>query len=171
MPDATLAYWNKWSFLGLEKNDWEDFHAVISIYLTLIVIWHIMQNWKAMVSYMKSKANENFKHKRELMMASIISVVVIGGSVVNSPISMVTEVFEPVQTVWYDKKDEPPFEDAQGLSLIQLAKLQDNSVKNIVAQLTKYDIQYESPKSSLEDIADNSQYSAKELYEIIHKKD
>lgn len=171
MPDATLAYWNKWTFMGLEKNDWEHFHAVVSIYLTVIVVWHIMQNWKAMVSYMKSKANENFKHKRELIIASLVSVVVIGGSVINSPISMVTEIFAPVQTVWYDENDEPPFEDAQGLSLVQLAKLQDNNIHDIIAKLQQHGIKYASLKSSLEDIADNSEYSSKELYEIIYKKD
>lgn len=167
MPDASLAYWNRWSFLTLEKNQWESFHAVVSIYLTIIVIFHIIQNWKPMVSYMKSKASENFKFKKELMSAAIISTVVTIGSFTNSPISMVTELFEPVSNAWYSQKAEPPFEDAQALPLHMLAKVQDISIVAISRTFDKNGIKYDI-NENLEEIAENNNYSSSDLYKMIN---
>lgn len=170
MPDATLAYWNKWSFIGLEKNEWEHFHAVISIYLTVIVIFHIIQNWKPMLSYMKSKANEKFKNKKELIAASIISVALIAGSSVETPISSITKVFEPAQEAWYSKQDEPPFEDAQALSLNLLVKAGVFEKEQIKTVFKAFDIKYESFDDVLEDIADENDISSKRLYVLIKSK-
>lgn len=166
MPDATLAYWNKWTFLNLEKNEWESFHAVVSIYFTTIIIFHIIENWKPMMSYMKSKTNENFKHKRELIFSSIISVLIVIGSFTNSPVSMITDIFEPISESWYTKKHQPPFEDAQGLPLKLLIKVQELDEKNVNQVLKDLKINYSSGKS-LEDIAEVNNISSRELYNLI----
>ncbi len=163
MPDATLAYWNKWTFLNLEKNDWESFHGVVSIYFSAIIIFHIIENWKPMLSYMKSKTNEKFKNKRELFFASIVSLTIIIGSFTNSPISMVTKAFEPISESWYSKKDEPPFEDAQGLPLKLLIKVQNLDEEKVIKIFNKLEIKYTFDES-LEDIADNNDIGSKELY-------
>lgn len=170
MPDATLAYWNKWSFFGLEKNEWESFHAVISIYITLIIVLHIMENWKTMLSYMKSKSGQTFKNKKELIFACLVSFVLILGSSVKTPISAITEVFEPVQEIWYSKKDEPPFEDAQGLPLKLLIKLDMINKNKLVKVFEENNIIYKSIEESLEDISDRNNISSKTLYELIKKK-
>lgn len=170
MPDATMAYWNKWSLMGLEKNQWEHFHAVISIYVTVIIVFHIIQNWKSMLSYMKSKAGQEFKNKKELVLAATLSLVLIVGSSIPTPISSITAVFEPAQEAWYSKKDEPPFEDAQGLPLNLLVKLdifKEAEIKNV---FKSYEIKYESLDESLEDIADRNDISSKRLYVLIKTK-
>ena len=167
MPDATMSYWNSWSLLGLQKNQWEHFHAVISIYLTVIVIFHIVQNWKAMLSYMKSKAGEKFKNKKELLFASIVSVVLIAGSSVETPISSITAVFEPAQESWYDTKDEPPFEDAQGLPLEMFANIEGLDINKIKVIFKTNGITFESKEQTLEDIADINKTSSKRLYMMI----
>lgn len=166
MPDATLAYWNKWSFLGLEKHGWESFHGVVSIYFTAIIIFHIIENWKPMISYMKKKTNETFRYKKELLTASVVSLLVTIGSFTNSPISAVTEVFEPVADSWYSKEYEPPFEDAQGLALKLLIKVQDLDESKVKEAFSKLDLDY-SPSSTLEEIAENSDFSSRELYNAI----
>lgn len=166
MPDATLAYWNKWSFFSLEKNQWESFHAVASIYLTIIVVIHIMENWKAMISYMKSKSNEKFKLKKELLSAIVVSFILVTGSFTDSPISKIVNVFEPISESWYTSEYEPPFEDAQGLPLELLVKVQD-------LEKVKIETIFENKKiifafeESLEDIADNNDISSRKLYEMI----
>lgn len=170
MPDATLAYWNKWSFITLEKNQWEHFHAVVSIYVTIIIVLHIIQNWKSMKSYMKSKAGEKFKNKKELIFASIVSFVLIVGSVLPSPVSAITAIFEPAQEIWYSKKDEPPFEDAQGLPMNALIKLEMFTKMEVINTFKIYDIKYESLNDTLEDIADENDISSKRLYVLIKTK-
>lgn len=166
MPDSTLAYWNKWSFLALEKNGWEDFHAVVSIYFTIIIVFHILENWKPMLSYMKSKAGENFKNKKELFSAAVVSILITVGSFTSSPISAVTEVFEPISESWYTKEYEPPFEDAQGLALNLLIKVQDLDELRVKESLNKLNLDY-SLESTLEEIAETSDYSSRELYNLI----
>lgn len=167
MPDATMAYWNAWSLLGLDKNDWEHFHAVVSIYVSVIIVFHIIQNWKPMLSYMKSKAGENFKNKRELLFASIVSVVLIAGSSVDTPISSITKVFEPAQEAWYSKTDEPPFEDAQALSMNALIKLGVFEERRVRDVLKGFEIKHSSLNQSLEDIAEENEISSKRLYVLI----
>ena len=166
MPDPTLAYWNKWSFLGLEKLDWESFHAVVSIYFTIIIVFHIIENLKPMLSYIKSKAGENFKHKKELLSATVVSVLITIGSFTSSPVSSVIELFEPISESWYSKEYEPPFEDAQGLALKLLIKVQDLDERKVKEVFTKLDLDY-SFESTLEEIAEMSNYSSRELYNLI----
>jgi len=166
MPDPTLAYWNKWSFLGLEKLDWESFHAVVSIYFTIIIVFHIIENLKPMLSYIKSKADENFKHKKELLSATVVSVLITIGSFTSSPISAVTELFEPISESWYTKEYEPPFEDAQGLPLALLIKVQDLDSSRVIDIFNKFNIDY-SLEQTLEDIADVNDVSSRELYNLI----
>lgn len=170
LPDATLAYWNKWSFFGLEKGGWEQFHAVISIYITIIVVLHIMENWKAMMSYMKSKKGEGFKSKKELILASLLSFVLISGSVVESPVTSVVKVFEPIQEAWYSEKDEPPFEDAQGLSLRLLIKIGVFTEEEVVETFEKHNIAYNSLDDILEDIADENSISSKNILNLIKRE-
>jgi len=168
MPDATMAYWNKWTFLFLQKNEWEQFHAVVCIYLSIIVIFHIIQNWKAMLGYMKNKVKENFKYKKELITACVVSITVIFGSAVETPLTVVMKPFEPVQNVWYTQEYEPPFEDAQGLSLTLLAKAEEFNVTKIKKAFEKNSIKFNSYEATLEEIAEQNNQSSRDLYLLIH---
>lgn len=166
MPDPTLAYWNKWTFLNLDKIEWEQFHAVASIYFSLIVVLHIIENWKPMLSYMKKRTNKNFTYKRELIASIFVSAVITAGSFTSSPVAAVVEVFEPISESWYAEEYEPPFEDAQGLPLKLLARVQDLNDRKIDDVFRGLGIDY-SLDQTLEEIAENSAMSSRDLYELI----
>ena len=123
-----------------------------------------------MLSYMKSKSGQPFKNKKELILAAILSIVLILGSSVKTPISSVLEVFEPAQEAWYTKNDEPPFEDAQGLPLKLLVKLDMIDKEDLQKGFKINNVVFESLDESLEDIADRNKISSKKLYEMIKKK-
>ena len=76
---------------------------------------------------------------------------------------MVTKAFEPISESWYSKKDEPPFEDAQGLPLKLLIKVQNLDEEKVIKIFNKLEIKYTFDES-LEDIADNNDIGSKELY-------
>ena len=96
-----MPYEDDVSFLSLKTVEWGFFHMVVSVYFTIIIIFHIIENWKLMISYMKSKAKENFKHKRELISAIIVSIILTIGSFTDSPIAKIINVFEPISEFFW----------------------------------------------------------------------
>ena len=163
MPDPTLAYWNRWTFLNMEKIPWETFHGAVSIYFTIVIGYHIYENWKPLVSYFKAKVHHGVKQRRELIWATVLSTIIIVGSFTESPIAEIVEVFEPVSESWYSTEHEPPFEDAQGLPLELLIKVQDLDGEKVGSTLKALNITY-SLGESLEEISEKSDKTPSEIY-------
>lgn len=97
-----LPHSDEVSVLGLNPHGWGFFHMVISFYFVVIVIFHIIQNLKTMLSYMRNKNQEPFKYKKELISALVISLILTIGSVTKSPISEVIDIFEPISEYFWD---------------------------------------------------------------------
>ena len=93
--------------LGLDPHGWAVYHMVVSLYFVVIVIFHIIENWKTMLSYMKAKADKNFRYKKELLGAFIVSIFITIGSFTSSPVSKVLDIFEPISVyLWPDYVDK-----------------------------------------------------------------
>ena len=99
-----LPHSDEISVLGLNPHGWGFFHMVISFYFVVIVVFHIFQNLKTLLSYLRNKNKERFKYKKELLSALCISMILTIGSITKSPISQVIEVFEPISEYFWDKQ-------------------------------------------------------------------
>ncbi len=55
IPDRKVTSWTNWSFLGLDKQQWDNLHINIGILFIVMIIWHIYFNWKPIKNYLKKK--------------------------------------------------------------------------------------------------------------------
>jgi|GEM_PF-6360015 len=172
MPDPSMAYWNKWSFLGLEKLDWESLHGLVSIYWSLFLILHLILNWKPFVSYLKRKKDKvsgELKKGKELLAATTVCLVVIAGSAVESPLEVVAIPFESLQTLWYDESHEPPVEDLQAIPVKYVVKLYDLDASEIKRELKSLGVDMNNDDLSLEEYSEMYDPSPRDMFNAMKK--
>ena len=172
MPDPSMAYWNKWSFLGLEKLDWESLHGLVSIYWSLFLILHLILNWKPFVGYLKQKKDKvsgELKKGKELFVATIVCLLIIVGSTIDSPLEIVAIPFESLQTVWYDESHEPPVEDLQAIPVKYVVKLYDLDASEVKRELQSLGIDMNNDDLSMEEYSEMYDPSPRDMFNAMKK--
>ncbi len=49
-PHGRVAYWIKWNFLGLEKDQWGNIHIFSGLLFLVAGGFHLYYNWKPLIS-------------------------------------------------------------------------------------------------------------------------
>ncbi len=57
-PFGRLAMMIQWSFLGLDKMQWQALHLIFMLIFTLAGLLHILYNYKAIKNYLKNKSKK-----------------------------------------------------------------------------------------------------------------
>jgi len=55
IPNRKVTAWTEWSFLGLDKQQWDNLHINLGILFLVLMFWHIYFNWKPIKNYLKEK--------------------------------------------------------------------------------------------------------------------
>ena len=71
-PHGRVAYWTKWSFWGLEKDQWGNIHIYSGLLFLIAGGFHIYYNWKLLIKYLSGKVETSLRHKRELALSGLI---------------------------------------------------------------------------------------------------
>jgi hypothetical protein len=71
-PHGRVAYWIKWHFLNLEKDQWGNIHVYSGLLFLIAGGFHIYYNWKPLVEYLSGKIKSVLRYKRELLISSVI---------------------------------------------------------------------------------------------------
>ncbi len=50
-PHGRVAYWTRWCFLGLEKDQWGNIHIISGFLFLIAGAFHLYYNWKAILGY------------------------------------------------------------------------------------------------------------------------
>ena len=45
-PEGSVASWQSWSLLWLDKDEWEALHTLTGIFFLILSVIHITLNWK-----------------------------------------------------------------------------------------------------------------------------
>jgi hypothetical protein len=171
VPAGRVAYWTFWELIGLSKTDWGNIHILSSILFIVAGAFHIYFNWKPLMYYFKEKARKGIRLRRELLIASVLSVVIIVGSIWPfPPLSYLLDFNEWIKTTWVTEDDyEPPFGHAELLTLKVFTKKMDISLSKAVRELRANGIHFESTEETLEEIGKNNEISPMNLYLLIKK--
>ena len=155
VPHGRIAYWVDWKFIALTKTDWDNMHIVSSIVFAAAGIYHIYYNWKALVNYIVNKVSDSMRLKKELYLASAISLFVIIGSIyLIPPVNYIIEFSGYLKDSWVSSKEyEPPFGHAEEFSLKVFTKKMNINLDGALTELTKQGITVHDTKESLKDIA------------------
>lgn len=170
MPDPSVAYWNNWQFLGLDKIDWEGLHGIVSTYWSIFLLVHLILNWKLFTSYLKRKKNKITKKSRigkELLIAIVVSGLLIVGSAIDSPLQKVAVPFEALQGVWYSENHNPPIEDLQAIPLKFVIKIYDLNINEVESKLKGLNIDMIDMDLSLEEYCEIYNISPREMFNVM----
>lgn len=170
-PHGRVAYWTRWNFVGLEKDQWGNIHIYSGLLFLVTGAFHLYYNWKPLVKYLSAKIETALRYKRELVISSIIFLwVVVSGIWSLPPLSYVTDLGETIKNAWVTSPGlEPPFGHAELVSLRTFCKKQRIPLDQAMAELRKAGFKLNDPGNSLDEIASSKGTSGMGVYEVIKK--
>ncbi|MCY1722600.1 DUF4405 domain-containing protein [Prolixibacteraceae bacterium Z1-6] len=173
-PPGRYAHWVNWTLWGFSKEGWQAIHTIFSFGFIVLSIFHLLSvNWKAFVSYLKSKSGSGFNKKRELILSSLLVLVLFFGTVLSiPPFKTVMDLGEHFTGSWEKIEERAPVPHAEQLTLTELAHQMDlSSVDEITRKLNIHKIVFENTnEQTLQQIAEQNNTTPIAIYEIISKK-
>ena len=174
VPQGRVAYWVHWSLAGMEKEQWGWVHMMFGGVFIVTGVLHLYFNWKPFKQYLADRVKGHLEMKREVFMASGLTLVIVLLSVFNlPPASWVIALNTWVKSVWVTSPElEPPFGHAEEVSLAGLARRMDLDLDKVLVTLREQGVVFESQRDSLEKIARANRTTPMALYGLIrgHEK-
>jgi hypothetical protein len=169
-PQGRIAYWVVWRFWGLEKSQWEAVHIVSCFFFIAVGIYHLINNWTPLKSYLAGKMASGLKMKRELAFSALIILAVIVGPMYRvAPFTYLLEWSDLLKKSWIISREyEPPFGHAEEVSLRVFAKKVNIDAEKALAEVKARGIQAD-PGDSLQKIAEKNRTSPMLIYQVIKK--
>jgi hypothetical protein len=116
-PPGRYAHWTNWTLWGLSKEGWGAMHTIFGYLLLIIIAGHLYYNWKVIVAFVWSKVRHSFNLKRELAVATVITLAVLLGTVWNvAPFSTVMNFGEKAKRSWEQK--DPTYARGRGRGFV-----------------------------------------------------
>ncbi len=172
VPQGRVAYWVHWSLAGMEKDQWGWVHMMFGGVFIVTGVLHLYFNWKPFKQYLADRVKGHLAMKREVFIASAMTLVIILLSVFNlPPASWVIELNAWVKSAWVGSPElEPPFGHAEEVSLAGLARRMDLDLELAMSALRSQGIGFESQRDSLEKIARANHTTPMALYALIRQR-
>jgi len=170
-PHGRVAYWTKWNFFGLEKDQWGNTHIFSGLLFIVAGGFHLYYNWKPLIKYLSGKIETALRYKRELLISSLIFLwILVSGIWSLPPLTYVTGLGETIKNSWVTSPElEPPFGHAELVSLKTFCKKQRIPLDQAIAELRKAGFKVNNPDNTLVEIADSKGTSGMGVYEVIKK--
>ena len=170
-PHGRVAYWTKWNFLGLEKDQWGNIHLFSGLLFLVAGGFHLYYNWKPLIRYLSGKIETGLRYKRELMMSSLIFLWIIASGIWSlPPLVYVADLSEAIKSAWVTSAElEPPFGHAERVSLKTFCKKQGIPLDRAMAELREAGFKVNSPDKTLGNIVDSKGTSGMGVYAVIRK--
>ncbi|HRR92856.1 MAG TPA: DUF4405 domain-containing protein [Bacteroidales bacterium] len=121
-PAGRVANWTNWQLMLFTKAEWQAMHTIFSyLFFILFVIHLFFVNWKAFLTYIKSKIKTGLNRKWELAAATLITVVFFIGTLRSwVPFGPVMDFGEKVKASWEKTYSNPPVAHMETFTLSQL---------------------------------------------------
>jgi len=171
VPHGRVAYWTKWTLLGLEKDQWGNIHIFSGLLFLVAGGFHLYYNWKPLINYLSNKIETGLRYQRELMITSLICLWIIASGIWSlPPLAYVAVLGEAIKSSWVTSADlEPPFGHAELVSLKTLCKKQGIPLDQAMAELREAGFKVDNPGMTIGNIADSRGTSGMGVYQVIKK--
>jgi Domain of unknown function (DUF4405) len=170
-PHGRVAYWTKWHFLSLEKDQWGNIHIYSGLLFLVAGGFHLYYNWKTLMRYLSGKFESTLRFKRELVISGLVFVwIVVSGIGSLPPLVYVSSLGEAIKSSWVTSPDlEPPFGHAELVSLQTFCKKQRIPLDKAMSELRKAGFTVDKPQNTLAEIAESKNSSGMGVYAKIKK--
>ena len=170
-PPGRVANWTDWRMIGLTKRGWQNQHIIFGFSFLILSLFHLFFiNWKAFLSYLKSKTSEGLKSPGELLTIIMLSsLFVIGTYYGIQPFSAVIKFGDAISSSWERQEKQAPVPHAELMTLTQLAEQPGlgGDPAALKTKLEKAGLNVTSQDQTLAEIATLNGKTAEEVYEFI----
>ena len=84
-PRGGSASWIDWLTFGLRKPAWEAIHVNVCLLFLIVAVLHLILNWSTFWHYVKKACGFGLSMKTEMLVAAVLSVIVVTGTVYQLP--------------------------------------------------------------------------------------
>ncbi len=172
-PPGRIANWGTWKLMLFTKTEWQALHTIFSYLFFILVIIHLFfVNWKAFLTYFKSKVRAGLNRKWELGTALLLSTVFFIGTLRHwTPFEPVMAFGEKVKEGWESDFQTPPVLHMETYTLVQISPLIDSiAPSELLKTLQENNIRISSPEETLKAIATENNTTPSAIYDILRLK-
>lgn len=173
-PAGRYAHWVNWKIAGFTKEGWQALHTIFSFTFVILSVFHLFTiNWKAFLSYLKSKSQKGLNKKREFIISTTLFIIFTGGVIFGlPPFQSVMNLGEYLTESWEKEEEEPPIPHAELLTLNELSEqLKFATTEQITEKLKAHGYTFENTSvQTLKEIAEANGTTPSAIYEKISKK-
>ncbi len=167
-PPGRVANWTNWSIFNLTKHDWSEVHIAFGTVFLIGAIFHIVFNWRPLVSYFKDRLTRRLNFRREWIMA----LVICGGVYAATrsgvpPFSTLLAFSERLKGSWEEPAQRAPIPHAELLVLSELAEKAGIEIEVAMNRLRAKGLTGIEASKVVEELAQQNGRSAQEVYEIM----
>lgn len=168
-PPGRIANWANWELFGITKELYAHLHSTFMVMFIFFTILHIFYNGKPLISYMKNITREFVLFTKEMIVASILFLVFIFGTVYEvSPFSNFLDFGNDIKNSWEQEYGTAPYSHAELSSLKSFTKKMNYDLEVSKKVLNSNNITFQEDQS-LSQIAKINKLSPKFVYDILRK--
>lgn len=166
-PQGRVANWANWEILGLSKELIAGIHTTFMVLFIVATILHIFYNFNPMISYMKNSAREFVLFTKEMIVAFILTIVFLAGTVFEiAPFSTFLGFGEKIKNSWEKDYGTAPYSHAELSSLESFTSKVGFDLEKSKEILKASNIKFEQTQS-LAKIAENNSISPNFIYNLL----
>lgn len=172
-PPGRIANWGTWKLMLFTKTEWQALHTIFSYLFFILVIIHLFfVNWKAFITYFKSKLKSGLNRKWELGAALILSTVFFVGTLLHwTPFEPVMAFGEKVKEGWEGDFQTPPVLHMEAYTIAKLSPLIDSvAPSELIKTLSENGIKISDESETLKEVANNNNTTPSAIYAILTTK-
>jgi hypothetical protein len=170
-PPGRVANWMDWRLLGLTKTGWQNQHIIFGFTFAVLSLFHLfLINWKAFLSYLKSKTTAGLKNPVELSAVLTLALLFgIGTYFSIQPFSALIDFGNGISGSWERKEKQAPVPHAEIMSLIELSRQPGlgGDPEALKTKLENGGVKVVSVNQTLLEIAMQNGKTAEQVYGII----
>jgi hypothetical protein len=170
IPDRGVTGWTAWSFLGLDKQQWDNLHINLGIFFLVMIVWHIYFNWKPIKNYLKVKKELKIFTKEFNIALIWTTIFTVGTITMTIPLSILVNLGNGIKAKNALNDGNPPFAYAELSSFEDFCTLTHIDLDDAIKKLEEKDIELDSTKELLKDIASKNSTSPKAIFLTIKSK-
>lgn len=168
-PKGRVANWTNWKLFGLDKTEYTNLHVTFMVLFLVGMIFHLYFNYKPLLSYLKNKARSFSLLTKEFIIALLLNVLFIVGTLYYwTPFEQFLDFEDDVKSSWEKKAKKAPYGHAELSTIEEFAQKTNMNAEKIVEKLEVKKIQGARLDKTIEKIAKENGKAPSELFDIIN---
>ena len=167
-PHGRVAYWVDWQLLGLTRDGWTAVHTITGYLFVIASVIHVMYNFRALMSYLKQKAQAGKRHLMEFSLSVVLILIISGATIAGlPPFSTIMDIGESLKESWAAADQEAPVPHAELMTIGQFSEYLGLQIDTVTECLANNGIQIYDTNETIKSIAGRYDVSPADIYMII----